>query len=104
MQDAPDVDATVLRHVEDEVGKLREKPTPQLRDLEFERKPEGAAVRMVAEMVDGGRERVHEVESYLRAGFVSVVIDRGLNVDGGEGAKVDLHRLSSGLGLGLVSE
>lgn len=59
---------------------------------------------MVAEMVDGGRERVHEVESYLRAGFVSVVIDRGLNVGGGEGAKVDLHRLSSGLDLGLVSE
>ena len=55
-------------------------------------------------MVDCGLERVHEVECRLRAGFFSIVLNRGFNVDGGEGAKVNLHRLSSGVGFGLVSE
>ena len=44
-------------------------------------------------MADGGLERVHEVECRLRAGFLAVVVNRGLNVGGGEGAKVNLHRL-----------
>ena len=59
---------------------------------------------MVAEVIDGGLEGVHEVECHLRAGFVSVVVNRGLDVDGGEGAEVDLQRSGSGVGLGLVSE
>ena len=104
VQDAPDVDAVGLGHVEDEVGKLLERTTPQLRDLEFEREAEGAAVRIVPDMLDGGLQGVHEVECRLRVGFVAVVVDRSLDVDDCKGAKVGLHRLKSGLGVRLVPE
>ena len=104
VQDAPDVDAVGLGHVEDEVGKLLKRTTPQLRDFEFEREAEGAAVRIVSDMLDGGLQGVHEVECYLRSGFGSVVVNCGLNVADCEGAKVGLHRLKSGLGVRLVPE
>ena len=55
-------------------------------------------------MVDGGLERFYEVECRLRTGLVAIVVNRSPDVAGGAGAKVDLHRLSSGVGSGLVSE
>ena len=35
VEDAPDVEAVLLGHVEDEVGEPLESPTPQLRDLQL---------------------------------------------------------------------
>lgn len=52
VQDAPDVDAVVGGHVEDEVGEFLERPVPKLWDLQFKCESERPGERMLLKVVD----------------------------------------------------
>ena len=102
VQDAPDIDAVVGGHIEDEIGEFLERPIPKLWDLQFKCESERTGEWMLLKVIDRGFYRFYKPKCRIWSGFFAVVGNRGLDVAGSLGAEVGLH--SSDVGLGLVSE
>ena len=90
MKDSPDIDAVVIRHVENQVRETLKCPDSKLRDAEFMREAQRSDVWRSANSCDRVCECIDELESDGASNRLLIVLDHGVDIGSGEGSQ--LHR------------